>query len=91
MKLMVEHGFPLAGGMVGAGVELSWPAPTRPGDILHVESEVIDVAPAAPGRKRGMITMRSETKNQDGAVVQAMVARLSVPRRPDPAASRQAP
>jgi acyl dehydratase len=25
---------------VGAGGELSWPAPARPGDVLHVESEV---------------------------------------------------
>ena len=81
MKLMVEHGLHLAGGMIGAGCELNWPAPTRPGDTLHVEGEVIEVAPAAPGRKRGMITMRSETRNQDGTVVQAMVAKLVVQRR----------
>lgn len=81
MKLMVEGGLPLAGGMIGAGCELSWPAPTRPGDILHVEGEVVAVAPAAPGRKRGMITMRAETKNQDGTVVQTLVATLAVQRR----------
>lgn len=81
MKLMVEHGLHLAGGMIGAGCELSWPAPTRPGDTLHVEGEVVEVAPAAPGRKRGMVTMRSETRKQDGTVVQAMVAKLVVQRR----------
>ena len=33
MRLNVESGPPLAGGFVGAGGELSWPAPARPGDI----------------------------------------------------------
>jgi acyl dehydratase len=40
MRLLVESGLPLAGGLVGAGGELSWPQPTRPGDILQVESEI---------------------------------------------------
>lgn len=81
MKLLVEHGVALAGGIVGAGCELSWPAPTRPGDVLHVDSEIVEVVPAAPGRKRGAIRMRSETVNQDGVTVQIMVARLVVQRR----------
>ncbi len=83
MKLMVEGGLKLAGGMIGAHCELDWPAPTRPGDILHVEGEVIEVAQPAPGRKRGVITMRCETRNQDGAVVQVLVAKLVVQRRPE--------
>ena len=40
MRLNVESGLPLANGIIGAGGEIQWPAPTRPGDILHVESEV---------------------------------------------------
>lgn len=82
MKLMVERGLELAGGMIGAGCELSWPVPTRPGDTLHVEGVVIEVAPLVPGRKRGLITIRSKTMNQDGVVVQNLVAKLVVPRRP---------
>jgi len=31
-RLLVEGGLPLADGIVGAGVELDWPNPTRPGD-----------------------------------------------------------
>lgn len=81
MKLMVEHGVALAGGIVGAGCEISWPAPTRPGDVLHVDGEIVEVMPVAPGRKRGAIRMRSETVNQDGVVVQIMVAKLVVQRR----------
>jgi len=34
MRLLVEAGLPLAGGIIGAGGELNWPKPTRPGDIL---------------------------------------------------------
>jgi acyl dehydratase len=30
MRLLVEAGLPLAGGIVGAGGEIAWPNPTRP-------------------------------------------------------------
>ena len=43
MRLLVESGMPLAGGIIGVGGELEWPNPTRPGDSLQVESEVLDV------------------------------------------------
>src|SRR5262245_64862385 len=46
MKLLVETGLPLAGGIVGAGGTLEWPKPTRPGDTLQVESEVLEIAPS---------------------------------------------
>jgi acyl dehydratase len=46
MRLLVESGLPLAGGIVGAGGELDWPNPTRPGDSLKVESEVLDIRPS---------------------------------------------
>jgi acyl dehydratase len=46
MRLLVESGLPLAGGIVGAGGELDWPKPTRPGDSLKVESEVLDIRPS---------------------------------------------
>lgn len=82
MKLMVESGLQLAGGMIGAGCELNWPAPTRPGDILHVEGEIIEVTPVGAGRKRGMAVMRGQTKNQHGTVVQTLVAKLVVQCRP---------
>src|SRR5215468_8996051 len=46
MRLQVDGGLPIRGGLVGLSVELAWPKPTRPGDILHVESEVVDVTPS---------------------------------------------
>jgi acyl dehydratase len=87
MKLLVEHGIALSGGIVGAGAEITWPAPTRPGDELHVNGEVVEVLPAPAGRKRGTIRLRSETVNQDGVVVQVMIAKLVVQRRDSTQAS----
>ena len=81
MRLLVE-GLPLAGGLIGAGVELSWPQPTRPGDILRVESEVQEIIPSRSRPDRGVALMRIITRNQRDEVVQILVAKLVVPRRP---------
>ncbi len=86
MRLMVTSGPAISGGLIGAGVELSWPRPTRPGDVLHVVSEVTDIAPSRSRPERGMVTLRSETRNQHGEVVQLMVGRMVVPRRVPPGA-----
>lgn len=82
MRLLLESGLAIAGGVVGAGVEISWPQPTRPGDSLHVECEVIDVRTSKSRSDRGVVTVRSETRNQDNQIVQVLVAKLIVPRRP---------
>jgi acyl dehydratase len=82
MRLLVDGGAPLAGGLVGAGGELAWPTPTRPGDILTVETEVLDITPSRSRPDRGMVTLRSETRNQRGDVVQRATMKLVVPRRP---------
>jgi acyl dehydratase len=81
MRLLVDGGAPIAGGVVGAGGEIGWPRPTRPGDILQVESEVLEVTPSRSRPDRGMVTLRSETRNQRGEVVQVLTAKLVVPRR----------
>lgn len=81
MRLLVQSGLPVAGGIIGAGGEISWPRPTRPGDVLSVESEIVDVTPSRSRPDRGMMSMRSETKNQSGEIVQVLVAKLVVPRR----------
>jgi acyl dehydratase len=81
MRLLVE-GLPLAGGLIGAGGELSWPQATRPGDILRVESEVQEIVPSRSRPDRGVVLTRIVTRNQRGEVVQILVAKLIVPRRP---------
>src|SRR5215470_17802594 len=81
MRLLVEGGLPIAGGVIGAGAEITWPKPTRPGDTLHVESEVLELRPSRSNPGRGTATVRSETRNQLGKIVQVLVAKLVVPRR----------
>jgi acyl dehydratase len=46
MRLLVTGGLPFANGIVGLGGEIAWPRPTRPGDILHVESEIVEITPS---------------------------------------------
>ena len=80
MRLLVDSGPPLASdagglsGMIGAGGEIAWPRATRPGDILRVESEVLAVTPSRSRPERGLVTLRSETRNQKGEVVQKSAA-----------------
>lgn len=81
MKLLVGS-VPLGCGIIGAGGEMQWPRPTRPGDTLHVVSKITDIAPSRSKPDRGMVTVECLTRNQDGEVCQRLVARLLVMRRP---------
>jgi acyl dehydratase len=81
MRLLVTSGPPLANGILGAGAEVEWKSPTRPGDVLHVESEVLSLTPSRSRPDRGVVVMRSRTLNQRGEVVQTLTATLMAPRR----------
>ncbi|KQO23672.1 dehydratase [Acidovorax sp. Leaf78] len=81
MRLQVTTGLPIAGGIIGAGAEISWPRPTRATDVLHVVSEVLEIQPSRSKPDRGMVTVRSETRNQQGDVLQLSTVRIVVPRR----------
>ena len=81
MRLLVGSGLPIAGGIIGSGGEVAWPKPTRPGDILHVVSEIEEVTPSRSRPNRGMVKVRSETRNQRDEVVQVLISKLVVPRR----------
>lgn len=82
MKLLVESGMRLSGGLIGAGGELTWPRPTRPGDVLTVVSEVLAVTPSRSRPERGFVTVKCETRNQHGEPVQVMTSRMLVWRKP---------
>jgi acyl dehydratase len=81
MKLLVQSGLPLSGGIIGSGGTIEWPRPTRPGDVLTVESEVLELKPSTSRPDRGKAIVRSETRNQRGEVVQVITMKLVVPRR----------
>lgn len=82
MRLLVGGGLPVAGGLIGAGTSLEWPNPTRPGDVLHVESEVLAITPSRSRPDRGSARIRSRTLNQRGEPVQIAETKIIVFRRP---------
>jgi acyl dehydratase len=81
MRLLVTGGLPFANGLVGLGGEVAWPRPTRPGDILHVESEIVEITPSRSKPHQGVVTVRGTMFTQSGDVVLVLTARLLVLRR----------
>lgn len=82
MRLLTEGGLPLAGGAIGASGEIRWPTATRPGDLLTVESVIEAIKPSRSRPERAMLTVRSETRNQRGEIVQVLVSNVLAFRRP---------
>lgn len=80
MRLVVEA-VPLAGGVIGAGGQLTWPRPTRPGDTLQVEIEVLEINPSVSRADRGSCVMRNTTRNQHGETVQVFTVKVMLQRR----------
>ena len=87
MRLLVTSGLPFAGGLIGLGGEIAWPRPTRPGEIVHVESEVLEVRPSRSKPMQGIVTVRSVLKNQHGEELQIFTAKILSFRRGDCASS----
>ena len=85
MRLLVTGGLPFATGLIGLGAEVGWPRPTRPGDTLRVESEVLEISPSRSKPNQGIVRVRSTTFNQSGEQVQVITAKLLVFKRPLPA------
>jgi acyl dehydratase len=82
MRLLTES-VPLAGGLIGAKTEMTWPKPTWPGDTLHVESEILRVTPSQSKPDRGIVVMFSRTLDQNGDAVQTLRVTMLGFRRPD--------
>lgn len=80
MRLLLEA-FPIGNGTIGLGGEAVWPNPVRANDTIHIEGEVSAVKPSRSHDDRGIVTVRTETKNQNGEVVQTLTANLLVFRR----------
>jgi len=81
MRLFVQT-LNFAEGAIGLGVdELRWPNVVRPGDVLTVETEIVDLRPSRSRPRFGIIRLRNVTTNQSGEIVQTMLASAMVPRR----------
>ena len=82
MKLLVESELHIAGGTIGGGVEgLRWPQPVRPGDILHLEAEVMETRRSRTRPELGIVKVRLTAMNQAGEPVQISTPVLMVPTR----------
>jgi acyl dehydratase len=83
MRLLVDGELRPAGGTIGAGgSDLRWPRPVRPGDVLRVESEVLELRPSRSRPELGVMKIRTTTYNQAGEPVQLGMPTLMVRRRP---------
>ena len=75
MRLLVTSGPQIAGGTIGAGGELQWPSPTRPGDRLHVKATVESVTRSKSRPDRGSMMLRVETLTSEGELRQVFTVR----------------
>ena len=81
MRLFVQT-LNFAKGAIGLGVDkLRWPNAVRPGDLLTVETKILDVRLSRSRPRYGIIRLRNVTTNQRGEVVQTMLASAIVRRR----------
>ena len=81
MRLLVDSGLRVPGGLIGLGGEISWPRPTYAGDVLHVETEILAAKRSRSKPDRGIVTMEQRTLNQKGEAVQLAVIKILVPAR----------
>jgi acyl dehydratase len=80
MRLLVES-VPLADGVIGAGTEITWPRPMRPGMALQVFSQILDIKPSWSKPDMAIVSMRCETRDQNGEIVQILLAKMPVYKR----------
>jgi acyl dehydratase len=81
MRLLATMRPSVAGGLIGAGAELNWPTAARPGDVLRVECEVLEVRHSRSRSDRGLVLLRALTRNQRDETLQDLKAKLIAFRR----------
>ncbi len=82
MRLLLDsvlHG--ISGRSLGVRVnDLTWTAPVYPGDALHAVTEVMELRPSRTKPDRGLVVLRSVTRNQRGETVQTLTCTILVLR-----------
>lgn len=82
MRLLVNSELKPAGGIIGLGFEeLRWPRPVRPGDELHLHTEVLEMRPSRSRPEHGLVKLRITTLNHADEAVQVLMGTLLVGRR----------
>jgi acyl dehydratase len=78
MRAVLGDGAVFGDGVVGAGGELRWLRPVRPGDCLSVAGEILEITTSPARPDRGMVKVLLTTSNQHGQPVQTLGADLVV-------------
>jgi acyl dehydratase len=81
MRLMVDGGLPIAGGIIGTGADLRWRLPVRAGDEIHVVCEILEITPSRSKGDRASVRIGSATINQRGESVTTAEMQVIVFRR----------
>jgi acyl dehydratase len=80
MRMLVDNYLLESGAMGSPGLEeLRWRVPVRPGDVLSVETEVVDKEPWDD--ERGVVWSDTKTVNGDGETVMEMQSMVLFPRQ----------
>ncbi len=83
MRLFVTGELQFSGGAIGLGVdELRWPHPLQAGDVVRLETEIIETRGSKSKPGYGIVRMRNVATNQRGAAVITYIATALVLRQP---------
>ncbi|RKG46770.1 MULTISPECIES: MaoC family dehydratase [Acinetobacter] len=77
MRLWTEC-FPIANGLIGSETSVRWPRPTRPGDKIHVEVEIVAITPSRSKPDRAIVTYITQALNQTQDVVYISTTKIVV-------------
>jgi acyl dehydratase len=74
--------------LLGLGVDdLRWLAPVRPGDVIHIEGEVVELTPSKT-KQQGVVLIKWTAFNQHGDPVYTFTPIGVVPCRPSGSTAR---
>ena len=77
MRLWTEC-FPVAYGLIGSESNLRWPRPTRPGDKVHVEVEIVAITPSKTKTDRAIVSYVTQALNQNHDVLLISTTKIVV-------------
>ncbi|AWL28941.1 dehydratase [Acinetobacter defluvii] len=77
MRLWTEC-FPVAYGLIGSDSSLRWPRPTRVGDKISVEVEIVSITPSKTKTDRGIVSYITQAKNQHQDVLLISTTKIMV-------------
>jgi len=81
MRLLVDNYIDDSRALGAAGVdELRWRKPVRPGDVLSVETEIVDTEPW--DEQRGLVSVAVTTADESGQTVLTMTSLVLWEREP---------